>query len=60
LALLAGSALDGGTVLVPELPVSEGKYVIEGHGVDPDIVVENDVASRFPAAILSSSAFRKS
>jgi len=22
----------------------DGKYVIEGHGVDPDIVVENDPA----------------
>ena len=26
---------------------TEGKYVIEGHGVDPDIEVEND-----PAAVI--------
>jgi len=25
---------------------TEGQYVIEGHGVDPDIVVEEDVASQ--------------
>jgi tricorn protease len=33
-----GPLLDGGQVFV-------GQYVIEGHGVDPDIVVENDPAS---------------
>jgi len=39
--------LDGGTVFVPEFATasSDGKYVIEGYGVDPDIVVENDPAS---------------
>jgi len=46
--------LDGGTVFVPEraLASPEGKYVVEGHGVDPDIVVENDpeavIAGRDP------------
>jgi len=25
---------------------TEGQYVIEGHGVDPDIVVEQDVAAQ--------------
>ncbi len=36
--------IDGGTVSVPESGNSslEGQWVIEGHGVDPDIVVEND------------------
>ncbi|MGA2570648.1 MAG: S41 family peptidase [Terracidiphilus sp.] len=36
--------LDGGTVFVPEsaLASPEGKYVVEGHGVDPDIEVENE------------------
>jgi tricorn protease len=44
-----GPLLDGGQVFVPEFATasSEGKYVIEGHGVDPDIVVEND-----PAAVI--------
>jgi tricorn protease len=42
-----GPLLDGGTVFVPEFATasSDGKFVIEGHGVDPDIVVENDPAS---------------
>jgi len=42
-----GPLLDGGTVFVPEFATAstEGKYVIEGHGVDPDIEVENDPAS---------------
>jgi tricorn protease len=42
-----GPLLDGGTIFVPEFATGsvEGKYVIEGHGVDPDIVVENDPAS---------------
>jgi tricorn protease len=42
-----GPLLDGGTVFVPEFATAsvDGKYVIEGHGVDPDIVVENDAAS---------------
>jgi tricorn protease len=42
-----GPLLDGGEVFVPEYPIAnaEGKYVIEGHGVDPDIEVENDPQS---------------
>lgn len=45
-----GPLIDGGQVFVPEFATADttGKYVIEGHGVDPDIVVEND-----PAAVLS-------
>ncbi len=41
-----GPLLDGGEVFVPEFATAsvEGKYVIEGHGVDPDIEVENDSA----------------
>ncbi len=44
-----GPLLDGGQVFVPEFATAsvEGKYVIEGHGVDPDIAVEND-----PAAVI--------
>jgi len=40
-----GPMIDGGQIFVPEAgAVSlEGKWIIEGHGVDPDIVVENDV-----------------
>lgn len=42
-----GTLLDGGVAFVPEAATAsvDGKYVIEGHGVDPDIVVENDPAS---------------
>lgn len=43
-----GPLLDGGSVFVPEFfaaATPEGKLAIEGHGVDPDIVVENDPAS---------------
>ena len=42
-----GPLLDGGEVFVPEsaLASPEGKYVVEGHGVDPDIEVDNDPAS---------------
>jgi tricorn protease len=42
-----GPLVDGGEVFVPEFALAntEGKYVIEGHGVDPDIEVENDPAS---------------
>jgi len=42
-----GPLLDGGTVFVPEFFAAaspEGKLEIEGHGVDPDIVVDNDPA----------------
>ncbi len=39
--------IDGGTVYVPigGTNDTDGKWVIEGHGVDPDIVVENDPRS---------------
>ncbi|HMD32290.1 MAG TPA: S41 family peptidase [Candidatus Acidoferrales bacterium] len=39
-----GPLIDGGQVFVPEFATgsSEGQYVIEGHGVDPDIEVQND------------------
>jgi len=42
-----GPLLDGGTVYVPEFGSASaaGQWVIEGHGVDPDIVVENDPAT---------------
>ena len=38
-----GSLLDGGQVFVPEFSTNgaDGEYIIEGHGVDPDIVVDN-------------------
>ena len=41
-----GPLIDGGVVFVPEYATGSaaGQYVIEGHGVDPDIVVENDPA----------------
>ena len=44
-----GPLLDGGQVFVPESGTASatGNWVIEGHGVDPDIVVEND-----PAAVI--------
>jgi tricorn protease len=43
-----GPLIDGGEVFVPQFATAstEGKYVIEGHGVDPDIVVDMDVASQ--------------
>jgi tricorn protease len=42
-----GPLIDGGTVYVPEggTASTDGRWVIEGHGVDPDIVVENDPKS---------------
>jgi len=42
-----GPLLDGGLVFVPLSGTNDvdGKWVIEGHGVDPDIVVENDPKS---------------
>ncbi len=42
-----GPLIDGGTVNVPEFGfVSvDGQWVIEGHGVEPDIEVDNDPAS---------------
>jgi tricorn protease len=45
-----GPLIDGGTIFVPEFASADlkGNYVIEGHGVDPDIVVEKE-----PKAVLS-------
>ena len=42
-----GTLIDGGSVNVPELGFTsvDGEWIIEGHGVDPDIEVENDPAS---------------
>jgi len=42
-----GPLLDGGTVFVPMQGTNseKGEWVIEGHGVDPDIEVENDPKS---------------
>lgn len=39
-----GNLIDGGVVNVPEFALLnlKGEYIIEGYGVDPDIVVEND------------------
>ncbi|MBL0165010.1 MAG: PD40 domain-containing protein [Xanthomonadales bacterium] len=42
-----GPLIDGGTTNVPQFASAntQGQWVIEGHGVDPDIVVEEDVTS---------------
>jgi tricorn protease len=42
-----GPLIDGGHVNVPEFGFTnpKGEWIIEGHGVDPDIEVENDPAS---------------
>lgn len=42
-----GPLIDGGSVAVPQFPMNDldGNFIVEGHGVDPDIVVENDVFS---------------
>lgn len=42
-----GPLIDGGQVFVPEQGTNDvdGSWIIEGHGVDPDIEVENDPAS---------------
>jgi tricorn protease len=42
-----GALIDGGSVSVPEFghADAQGHWAVEGHGVDPDIVVENDPAS---------------
>lgn len=42
-----GVLIDGGHVNVPQFGTAsaDGQWIIEGHGVEPDIVVENDVAS---------------
>lgn len=41
--------IDGGTLTRPEFaPFDEnGKWVIEGHGVDPDVVIDNDPALEY-------------
>jgi len=45
-----GPLLDGGTVFVPEFGTADanGRWIIEGSGVEPDIVVEQD-----PLAVMS-------
>lgn len=42
-----GQLIDGGDVNVPEFAyaTAEGQWAVEGHGVDPDIVVANDPKS---------------
>jgi tricorn protease len=42
-----GQVIDGGDVNVPEFAyaTAEGQWAVEGHGVDPDIVVDNDPKS---------------
>lgn len=42
-----GTLIDGGVVNVPEFGFAnnKGEWIIEGHGVDPDIPVENDPKS---------------
>jgi tricorn protease len=42
-----GPLIDGGQIFVPESGTGsvEGEWIIEGHGVDPDVVVENDPKS---------------
>jgi tricorn protease len=42
-----GPLIDGGQVNVPQFGFADtgGNWIIEGHGVEPDIVVENDPAS---------------
>jgi tricorn protease len=41
-----GPLIDGGTINVPEFATAskDGQWVIEGHGVDPDIEVEQDAS----------------
>jgi len=42
-----GTLIDGGTVYVPMTGTNAatGEWIIEGHGVDPDIEVDNDPQS---------------
>lgn len=42
-----GPLIDGGQVFVPEQGTNDvdGSWIIEGHGVDPDIEVDNDPAA---------------
>ena len=44
-----GPLIDGGTINVPQfagIVGLDGKYTVEGHGVDPDIVVNEDVSQQ--------------
>jgi tricorn protease len=44
-----GPLIDGGEVSVPEFAAIvnlDGKYAVEGHGVEPDIVVNEDVSQQ--------------
>jgi tricorn protease len=44
-----GPLIDGGTVNVPQFAAIvnlDGKYEVEGHGVEPDIVVNEDVSQQ--------------
>ncbi|HET7610250.1 MAG TPA: S41 family peptidase [Rhodanobacteraceae bacterium] len=44
-----GPLIDGGDVFVPQFAAIvglDGKYAVEGHGVEPDIVVKEDVAQQ--------------
>ncbi len=45
-----GPLIDGGNVFVPENGTNapDGQWIIEGHGVDPDIEIENE-----PAALIA-------
>ena len=42
-----GPLVDGGVVNVPEFGFAsaDGRWIIEGHGVEPDIEIENDPKS---------------
>mgnify|MGYP003575349139 FL=1 len=41
------SLIDGGSLNVPGAPFSDrGEWIIEGHGIEPDVVVEDDPGSR--------------
>ena len=42
-----GTLIDGGSIFVPEsaFASAKGEWIIEGYGVDPDIVVDNDPKS---------------
>ena len=42
-----GALIDGGAIFVPgsALANNKGEWIIEGHGVDPDIEVDNDPRS---------------
>jgi tricorn protease len=44
-----GPLIDGGSINVPQFAAIvnlEGKYTVEGHGVEPDIVVNEDVSQQ--------------